>query len=63
SCTLFSIVRAKPRPRNMRSIIQQALFNERLEVKIWDMGEPFDLQAKLIEELPVIWSELGFMLD
>ncbi|MEG3936651.1 ATP-binding protein [Microcoleus sp. S36b_A3] len=43
--------------------LEITVFSERLEVKIWDMGEPFDLQAKLIEELPVIWSELGFMLD
>ncbi|MEG4227305.1 ATP-binding protein [Microcoleus sp. N9_B2] len=43
--------------------LEITVFNERLEVKIWDMGEPFDLQAKLLEELPVIWSELGFMLD
>ncbi|MEG5175188.1 ATP-binding protein [Microcoleus sp. B3-D7] len=43
--------------------LEITVFNERLEVKIWDMGEPFDLQAKLTEELPVIWSELGFILD
>lgn len=43
--------------------LEITVFNERLEIKIWDMGEPFDLQAKLIEELPVIWNELGFMLD
>lgn len=43
--------------------LEITVFSERLEVKIWDMGEPFDLPAKLIEELPVIWSELGFMLD
>ncbi|MEG4999698.1 ATP-binding protein [Microcoleus sp. B4-D4] len=43
--------------------LEITVFNERLEVKIWDMGEPFDLQAKLLEELPVIWRELGFMLD
>jgi len=28
------------------------VFNEHLEVKIWDWGEPFDIQAKLKEELP-----------
>ncbi|UNU26003.1 ATP-binding protein [Microcoleus vaginatus] len=28
------------------------IFNEHLEVKIWDWGEPFDIQAKLKEELP-----------
>ncbi len=27
------------------------VFNEHLEVKIWDWGEPFDIQAKLKEEL------------
>ncbi|MBE9185446.1 ATP-binding protein [Microcoleus sp. LEGE 07076] len=43
--------------------LEITVFNERLEVKIWDMGEPFDIQAKLLEELPVIWSELGCMLD
>ncbi|MBE9162068.1 MULTISPECIES: ATP-binding protein [Microcoleaceae] len=43
--------------------LEITVFNERLEVKIWDRGEPFDIQAKLLEELPVIWSELGCMLD
>ncbi|MEG4941108.1 ATP-binding protein [Microcoleus sp. F4-D5] len=43
--------------------LEITVFNERLEVNIWDMGEPFDLQAKLIEELPVIWNDLGFMLE
>ncbi|MGB3265766.1 MAG: ATP-binding protein [Microcoleus sp.] len=43
--------------------LEITVFNERLEVKIWDVGEPFDIQAKLLEELPVIWSELGCMLD
>ncbi|MEG3924310.1 ATP-binding protein [Microcoleus sp. D3_18a_C4] len=28
------------------------VFNQHLEVKIWDWGEPFDFQAKLKEELP-----------
>ena len=28
-----------------------AIFNERLEINIWDLGEPFDFQAKLAEEL------------
>lgn len=40
--------------------------NERLEVRIWDWGEPFDLQAKLEEELPekspFSWSDLGFTI-
>ncbi|MEG4086414.1 ATP-binding protein [Microcoleus sp. POL10_C6] len=43
--------------------LEITVFNERLEVNIWDMGEPFDLQAKLIEELPIIWNDLGFTLD
>ncbi|MEG4108869.1 ATP-binding protein [Microcoleus sp. S13_C5] len=32
--------------------IEIRVFNEHLEVKIWDWGEPFDIQAKLKEELP-----------
>ncbi len=43
--------------------LEITVFNERLEVNIWDMGEPFDLQAKLIEELPIIWNDLGFTLE
>ena len=31
--------------------IEIMVFNEHLEVKIWDWGEPFDIQAKLKEEL------------
>ena len=42
--------------------LEITVFNERLELKIWDLGEPFDLQAKLKEELPVSWHDLGFML-
>lgn len=43
--------------------LEITVFNERLEVNIWDMGEAFDLQAKLIEELPIIWNDLGFTLE
>ena len=43
-----------------------AVFRGRLEIEIWDWGEPFDLQAKLQEELqeqdPFGLKELGFML-
>ncbi|MBD1826884.1 ATP-binding protein [Microcoleus vaginatus GB1-A2] len=42
--------------------LEITVFNERLELKIWDLGEPFDLQAKLKEELSVSWNDLGFML-
>jgi len=30
--------------------LEITVFNERLEIKIWDWGEPFDFQAKLKEE-------------
>jgi serine/threonine-protein kinase RsbW len=44
-----------------------SVFNERLEIEIWDWGEPFDLKAKLKEELqeldPFGLQELGFMLE
>jgi serine/threonine-protein kinase RsbW len=43
-----------------------AVFNDRLELEIWDSGEPFDFKAKLEEELseksPFSWDELGFTL-
>ena len=32
--------------------LEITLFNERLEIKIWDGGKPFDFQAKLKEKLP-----------
>jgi serine/threonine-protein kinase RsbW len=46
--------------------LEITVFNERLEIKIWDRGEPFDFQAKLKEELqeksPFSLNELGCML-
>jgi serine/threonine-protein kinase RsbW len=32
--------------------LEITVFNERLEIKIWDRGKPFDFKAKLKEELP-----------
>ncbi len=32
--------------------LEITVFNDRLEIKIWDGGKPFDFQAKLKEELP-----------
>jgi serine/threonine-protein kinase RsbW len=32
--------------------IEITVFNERVEIKIWDGGKPFDFKAKLKEELP-----------
>ena len=43
-----------------------AAFNDRLELEIWDSGEPFDFKSKLAEELseksPFSWDELAFTL-
>ena len=43
-----------------------AVFNERLEIEIWDWGKPFDLKTKLKKELPektlFSWNDLGFTL-
>ncbi|MEG4322413.1 MULTISPECIES: ATP-binding protein [unclassified Microcoleus] len=43
-----------------------AAFNDRLELEIWDSGEPFDFKSKLEEELseksPFSWDELAFTL-
>ena len=43
-----------------------AVFNERLEIEIWDWGKPFDLKNKLKEELPektlFSWNDLSFTL-
>jgi serine/threonine-protein kinase RsbW len=47
--------------------LEITVFSSRLELKIWDWGKPFDLTAKLKEELPEtsLFSrkELGFTLD
>jgi serine/threonine-protein kinase RsbW len=46
--------------------LEITVFPERLEIKIWDYGKPFDLEAKLQGELaetsPFTWNELGFTL-
>ncbi|MEG4089760.1 ATP-binding protein [Microcoleus sp. Pol12B4] len=43
-----------------------AVFNQRLEIEIWDWGKPFDLKTKLKEELPektlFSWNDLAFTL-
>jgi serine/threonine-protein kinase RsbW len=39
-------------PRETPIDLELTVFNERLEIKIWDRGKPFDFQAKLKEELP-----------
>ncbi|MEG4074476.1 ATP-binding protein [Microcoleus sp. Pol14C2] len=43
-----------------------AVFNERLEIEIWDWGKPFDLKTKLKQELPektlFSWNDLAFTL-
>jgi serine/threonine-protein kinase RsbW len=38
-------------PRETPIEIEITVFNERLEIKIWDCGKPFDFQAKLKEKL------------
>ncbi|MEG4214385.1 ATP-binding protein [Microcoleus sp. Pol14C6] len=57
----------KNRPSETPIELEITVFNDRLELKIWDWGKPFDLQSKLEEELPETslfsWKELGFMLD
>ena len=39
-------------PRETRIDLEITVFNERLEIQIWDRGKPFDFKAKLKEELP-----------
>jgi serine/threonine-protein kinase RsbW len=39
-------------PRSTPIDLEITVFNERLEIKIWDLGKPFDFKAKLKEELP-----------
>ena len=39
-------------PRETPIELEISVFKERLEIKIWDRGKPFDFQAKLKEELP-----------
>ena len=38
-------------PRETPIELEITVFNERLEIKIWDRGKPFDFQAKLKEKL------------
>jgi serine/threonine-protein kinase RsbW len=38
-------------PRETPIELEITVFNERLEIKIWDLGKPFDFQAKLKEKL------------
>ena len=38
-------------PRETPIELEITVFNERLEIKIWDGGKPFDFQAKLQEKL------------
>ena len=38
-------------PRETPIELEITVFNERLEIKIWDGGKPFDFQAKLKEKL------------
>ncbi|WP_445176430.1 hypothetical protein, partial [Microcoleus sp.] len=45
SCTLFSIARSKPRPRNMHSIIQQAL-SKITVVIIPELADNYSLSQK-----------------
>lgn len=43
-----------------------SVFNDRLEIEIWDSGKPLDFKAKLMEELPekslFSWNDLEFTL-
>jgi serine/threonine-protein kinase RsbW len=39
-------------PRETPIDLEITVFNDRLEIKIWDRGKPFDFKAKLKEELP-----------
>ena len=41
----------KNQPRETRTELEITVFNKRLEIKIWDLGKPFDFQAKLKEKL------------
>jgi serine/threonine-protein kinase RsbW len=53
-------------PRETPIELEITVFNERLEIKIWDSGKPFDFKAKLKEELPekspFSLNDLEFML-
>jgi serine/threonine-protein kinase RsbW len=40
----------KNQPRETRTELEITVFNKRLEIKIWDWGEPFDFKAKLKEK-------------
>jgi serine/threonine-protein kinase RsbW len=46
--------------------LEITVFNDRLEIKVWDWGKPFDFQAKLTEKLPETslfsWDDEGFTI-
>jgi len=52
-------------PRETPIELEITVFSERLEIKIWDGGKPFDFKAKLKEQLqeksPFSLNELDFM--
>jgi serine/threonine-protein kinase RsbW len=54
----------KTLPSETVIVLGIAVFADRLEIEIWDWGQPFDLKAKLKEELPektlFCWNDLGF---
>jgi serine/threonine-protein kinase RsbW len=54
----------KTLPSNTPIELAIAVFQDRLEIEICDWGQPFDLKAKLKEELPektlFCWNELSF---
>ena len=56
-------------PRETPIDLEITVFNDRLEIKIWDRGKPFDFQAKLKEKMAIKKSvgvgikDLGFMLQ
>ena len=64
---ILAVHHHKDMPSDTSIDLSIAVFKERLEIKIWDWGKPFNFQAKLNEELkkkdPFGLNEMGFVVQ
>jgi serine/threonine-protein kinase RsbW len=64
---ILAVHHHKNMPSDTAIDLSIAVFNERLEIKIWDWGKPFNFKAKLNEELnkkdPFGLNEFGFVFQ
>lgn len=64
---ILAVHHHKNMPSDTSIDLSIAVFNERLEIQIWDWGKPFNFKAKLNEELkkkdPFGLNEIGFVFQ